>query len=85
MAHAVNINFRMDSDMKKDMEKLCSELGLSMTAAFTIFTKKMLREKRIPFDVSLDPFYSEDNMKRLRRSIAQMENTGGTIHEVSYD
>ena len=32
-----------------------------------------------------DPFYSEENMKRLEKSIAQMESTGGTIHEVSYD
>lgn len=32
-----------------------------------------------------DPFYSPQNMERLRRSIAQMEATGGTVHEVSYD
>ena len=32
-----------------------------------------------------DPFYSPQNMERLRRSIAQMETTGGTIHEVRYD
>lgn len=43
------------------MEQACSELGLSMSAAFTIFAKKVGREKRIPFDVSVDPFYSETN------------------------
>lgn len=32
-----------------------------------------------------DPFYSEANMKRLEQSIAQMERTGGTVHEVNYD
>ena len=32
-----------------------------------------------------DPFYSPENMARLKRSIAQMEATGGTIHEVVYD
>ncbi|WP_270208748.1 hypothetical protein [Parasutterella excrementihominis] len=30
-----------------------------MTAAFTIFAKTVTREKRIPFEVSADPFYSE--------------------------
>ena len=30
-----------------------------------------------------DPFYSPSNMARLRKSIAQMEATGGTVHEVS--
>ncbi len=65
MSNAVNINFRMDAELKKSMEKLCDELGMSMTTAFTIFAKKMTREHRIPFEVSADPFYSESNMKYL--------------------
>jgi DNA-damage-inducible protein J len=78
----VNINFRMDADLKNNMEKACRELGLTPTAAFTIFATKVAREKRIPFEVAVDPFYSEQNMARLKKSIAQMESTGGTIHEV---
>lgn len=65
MAQAVNVNFRMDADLKKSMEQACSELGMSMTTAFTIFAKKVSREKRIPFEVSVDPFYSESNMRYL--------------------
>ena len=42
------INFRMDEELKKSMEETCKDLGLSMTTAFTIFAKKMTREKRIP-------------------------------------
>ena len=41
-----------------------------MTTAFTIFAKKVCREKRIPFDVSIDPFYSESNMRYLERKMA---------------
>ena len=48
MAQAVNVNFKLDADVKKSMEQVCSELGLSMSAAFTIFAKKVGREKRIP-------------------------------------
>lgn len=40
----------MDSDLKKNMEKVCMDMGLSMTAAFTIFAKTVTREKRIPFE-----------------------------------
>lgn len=40
-------------------------MGLSMSAAFTIFAKKVGRERRIPFEVSADPFYSENNMRYL--------------------
>lgn len=65
MPNSVNVNFRLDEDVKKSMEVACSELGLSMTAAFTIFAKKVGREKRIPFDVSVDPFYSDSNMRYL--------------------
>jgi DNA-damage-inducible protein J len=66
------VNFRMDEDLKKNMEKVCSDMGLSMTAAFTIFAKKVTREKRIPFEVSADPFYSESNMKYLEQVIADI-------------
>ena len=52
------------------MEKACAEMGLSMTAAFTIFAKKVGREKRIPFEVSADPFYSESNIKYLEQKIS---------------
>lgn len=48
------INFRMDAQLKKDMEQTCQELGMNMTTAFIIFAKKMTREKRIPFEVSAD-------------------------------
>ena len=85
MAQTVNVNFKLDADVKKSMERACAELGLSMSAAFTIFAKKVGRECRIPFEVSVDPFYSEENMVRLRKSIAQMEAGGGQIHEVNLD
>ena len=83
MGHStVNINFRMDAQLKSNFEKACQELGLTPTAAFTIFATKVAREKRIPFEVAVDPFYSDQNMARLKKSIAQMESTGGTIDEV---
>ena len=84
MAQAM-VNFRMDASLKKSMEETCREMGLSMTSAFILFATKVSREKRIPFEISADPFYSEENMARLRKSIAEMEATGGTIHEVDLD
>ena len=56
MAHVL-VNFRLDEEDKQGMEAVCRELGMSMSTAFTIFAKKMRREKGIPFDVSVDPFY----------------------------
>ncbi len=48
------VNIRMDEILKKDWEAICDELGISLTAAVTVFAKKMIREKRIPFDVSIE-------------------------------
>lgn len=79
------VSVRMDDNLKKDFDSVCNDLGLSMTTAITMLAKKMTREKRIPFEVSVDPFYSDENMARLRKSIAQMEATGGTVHEVNLD
>lgn len=65
MAQTVNVNFKLDSDVKKSMERACADMGLSMSAAFTIFAKKVGRERRIPFEVSADPFYSDSNIRYL--------------------
>lgn len=75
------INFRMDEELKKNMEEICKDLGLSMTTAFTIFAKKMTREKRIPFDVSVDPFYSESNITYLKKVIDDIESGKAVLAE----
>ena len=83
MAQVVNVNFKLDEDVKKSMEQVCNELGLSMSAAFSIFARKVGREKRIPFEVSVDPFYSEENMARLKKAIQDLDEGKGTVHEVN--
>lgn len=82
MAQAVNVNFRMDAELKKNMEKICEEMGMTMTTAFTIFAKKVSREHRIPFEVSADPFYSESNLAFLRRGAAELDAGRGVVHEL---
>lgn len=67
------VNFRIEETTKKQLEQICNELGITMSTAFNMFAKKVIREKRIPFDVSIDPFYSESNMKALSKSIKELE------------
>ena len=79
------VNFRLDEDLKKDMEQACKDMGMSMTTAFTIFAAKVSKERRIPFDVMADPdpFYSEANMSRLRTAIADVKaGRNMTAHEL---
>ena len=79
----VLVNFRLDEEDKKGMEEVCKELGLSMTTAFTMFAKKIRREKRIPFEVSIDPFYSESNISYLHRVASEIDS--GTARLAEHD
>lgn len=81
MAQAL-VNIRMDEELKRNMEQTCQELVMNMTTAITIFAKKMTREKRIPFEVSVDPFYSESNMAHLRRGVEALDAGKGVEHEI---
>ena len=49
-----SINIRMDEDLKSEFDELCKELGLTMTAAFTVFAKTVVRRQKIPFEISKD-------------------------------
>lgn len=85
MAQAM-VNFRMDADLKKSMEDTCKRMGLSLSSAFVMFATKVTNEQRIPFEITAaDPFYSKENLDRLRKSMQQMEATGGTFHEVNFN
>ncbi len=49
-----SVNIRMDADLKRQFEAFCSDMGMSMTTAFCIFAKKVVREYRIPFEIGGD-------------------------------
>jgi DNA-damage-inducible protein J len=79
----VTVNLKMDEDVKKNMEQVCSDLGISMSDAFNMFTKKVIREKRIPFEVSIEQFYSESNMHYLKEILHDIKN--GKAHFAEHD
>ena len=81
MAQAM-VNFRMDEDLKKSMEQVCKDMGLSMTTAFTIFATRVSKEKRIPFEISADPFYDEFNVQRILAAVANLNAGKGVEHEL---
>lgn len=70
------VNFRLDSETKKEMREICEQLGMSMSTAFSIFAKAVVAERGIPFKVKInedDSFYSKKNMAALDASIAEGE------------
>ena len=69
MAQTTMVNFRMDTEAKKEVEEICSKMGLTMTSAINVFLSKVRMERRIPFEITADadPFYSESNIRHLER------------------
>ena len=49
-----NVNIRMDEATKIAFDKFCDEIGLSVSAAFNIFAKTVVREQRIPFELTTE-------------------------------
>ena len=72
-----NICIRMDEKLKKQFDFLCSEFGLTMTSAINMFIKTVVREKRIPFEISA---YVPN--AQTRKAIEDIEN--GISYSVQY-
>ena len=75
------VNFRIDDEIKANAEKALSDMGLTMSAAITMFLVKVGRERRIPFEITADPFYSAANIAELERRIESIKNGTSTLKE----
>ena len=51
------ISLRVDDELKRCAERTLDDIGLSMSTAINIFLKAVVRENRIPFELSADSFY----------------------------
>ncbi len=85
MASAIQITMRAEPAVKANFEAICKEIGLSVNAALNIFVKRVIRDRKIPFEVSADPFYSEANMRHLRKSIEELRTGKVSEHELLED
>ena len=77
-----SITIQMDENLKEQAETLFDDMGLSMATAFTIFVKAVVRQNKIPFEITADPFYSEENQRHLQKAIADLEAGKGQFQEL---
>ena len=75
---------RMDSEVKRQLDDFCANVGMNTTVALNMFARAVLREKRLPFDVTTesDPFYSDSNLAHLRRGVAALNAGKGVEHNI---
>lgn len=64
------ITIRVDDTLKNNFNNLCGQFGLSNTAAYTLFMKAVVRERRIPFEIKVDS--DEEIRAKAVSAFAQM-------------
>lgn len=47
----ITISLRFEENMKKELDAMCDEMGMNLTTFFMIYAKKVLRDRKIPFDI----------------------------------
>ena len=59
MANSVNINIRVDSELKRKAEAVYAELGMNLSTALNVFLRSSVRYGGLPFDLRLDGYNAE--------------------------
>ena len=82
------ISIRVDQTLKKNFDSLCEAFGLSATAAFNIFMKAVVREKRIPFEIRADNFdpvrkKAMDAFEAMKQSLADENVAEWSLEEIN--
>ncbi len=80
-----NLQIRIDEELKNKAQAVAKSMGLDLASAVRIFIAQMVRENALPFRPSGDPFYSEENMAFLRKSLKQLKAGNVKLHEVLID
>ena len=74
-----HLTIRIDENLKRDAECLFNRIGLNLSSAINVFFRQAVGAQAIPFELkAYGEYYSGENLKRLRHSIAQSER-GQTI------
>lgn len=71
VAATTNLSIRLDRELKDQADQVFSAMGMSLTTAITVFVRQAVRQKRIPFEISLS-----DNGNRtiaMREALAASE------------
>ena len=76
-----NLSVRVDELDKKHFENFCNQTGMNVSVAINMFIKTVLREQRLPFEIKVDKFYSEKNMKYIEKVIQDIESGKAKLEE----
>ena len=64
---------RMDENLKNELDELCAQFGMNTSVAINIFARAVVRERRIPFEISA----SSDAGIRAFQSLREQAKANG--------
>ena len=76
MSHST-LSIRIEDEVKRSFDSFCNDVGLNPSVAVNMFVRAVLREKRIPFEISTTPgsFYnSSESLEALREARELLNN-----------
>lgn len=73
------ISFWIDDEVKSNAERILNDAGLNMSTAIHIFLRAVVRENQMPFELSVDPFYSKENIKELEKRVYDIRFGNSTL------
>ena len=82
------ISIRVDEKLKKSFDELCNSVGLSNTAAITVFMKAVVRERRIPFELRAETesevrTRAMEAFESMRKTARENGLSGMTLEEIN--
>ena len=57
-----NLTITLDDEDKKNISEFCECIGMTVSGLYNVFTKTVLREGRIPFEIGIE----KPNRKTIR-------------------
>ena len=72
----VSMTVRMDAQLKKSFDSLCSQFGMSANTAMNIFANAVVMHRKIPFEIKAKP--KSEPMRDLEafREVRKMAENG---------
>lgn len=79
---------RMDEELKRQFDRMCSDFGMTASTAFNIFARAVVRERKIPFEISApEPAVTREKAMSaflsLRKQAAKNFPDGMSLDEIN--
>ncbi len=85
MAQAT-FSVRMDEALKRQFDSLCTDFGMTASTAINVFARAVVRERKIPFEISAPAVTREQASQTFRALRAQAKKDfpqGMSLEEIN--